>query len=216
MSLEGVDISIFRQPFERHDYKGGLDSALVYYLLDKYGSIKKEKDIIVSVFDQFPGGEVIKIVSVQLGMMYFTTDFPTEDARYLTRTDGEFDVVVSHPPYWNAIGYSDHENDLANCKTYEEFLDGLYKSLAEAVRVLAPDGFFIFICGDLRRDKKLTLVHADIYQHMKKYKNMVLRDDTIWELSASSTPMISTQWMIQGTHCLVYEKTGTDAGVFFE
>jgi len=204
-----IKISIFRQPFEHHGYKGGLDSALLYYLLSKYGTGKG------SLLDQFPGGEVVKNVASQVGLECVATRFPVEDARQLEYEDSSFGLVLAHPPYWNSIRYSESPSDLANCETYEEFLVELSKSLDEAIRVLAPDGFFIFICGDIRRSRKLTLTHSDVYQYMKRYKNVVLRDDVWWELSASSTPMLATQWIIQGTHCLIYEKVGHDVGEYF-
>jgi len=205
-------MSVFRSPFEHHDFKGGLDSALVYYLLRKYGRVDSK------VFDQFPGGNVVKEVCESLGFTYFRTDFPTEIAQHLPSVSDSFmDLVLSHPPYWTAIHYTDDPKDLCNCPSYDTYLKELEKSILEAERILSPSGYFLLIAGDLRKDKELTLVHSDLYQLIESnFQNLTLRDDILWELSSSSTPFISTEWLIQATHCLIYQKIGTDINRVFE
>lgn len=200
-------MSIFRQPYEKHDHRGGLDSGLVYYLLKKYAPEKGR-----NIFDQFPGGDIIREVCDILGLGYDWTRFPERTAKCTQSVYGVQDVVLSHPPYWSAKKYTDDPNDLANCKTYEEFMWEIRYSIDEAQRILKVGGYFIFICGDYRKDKVLYPIHSDIIQYVKKYDNLVLRDYVFWEISASSTPMIGTEWMIMGNFCLVWEKTHEMSG----
>lgn len=42
-----------------------------------------------------------------------------------THLPRQFDFVWIHPPYWNAIRYSDQPNDLSAAPTYELFASSL-------------------------------------------------------------------------------------------
>ena len=196
-------MSILRWPWEKRDYRGALDSGLVYYLLRNYGKGR--------VLDQFPGGGVVREVSEQLGLTYEATDFPEEDARQLRRGDGVYSTVLSHIPYWNAKKYSDSEKDLSNCPTYEGFLEGVFESIGEAVRVLATGGHLVFITGDYRRKKKYYPIHAHVLNHVeRRHGNMELIDILVWELTATSTPFLGTPHMIGVNFCMIWKKLGED------
>jgi len=204
-------MSVFRQPYERHDHKGGLDSGLVYYLLNKYG---KEGHIWL---EQFHGGRTAERIAKQLGIAWETVDIRSgEDARHLAWPSSAFDGVLSHPPYWTAKKYSDDPRDLSGIPTYPKFLRELCLSLDEAERVLSGGGWLIVIVGDVRKDRVLIPLHSDVIQHMSQKKNMVLRDIVLWELTATGTPMKSTKWMIMTNYCMVWEKIGHDVGGMFE
>jgi len=194
-------MSIFRQPYERHDHKGGLDSCLVYYLLTKYGR-KGEKWL-----DQFGGGDVIIKVGSEIGITITKISLDKgEDARELPFVEGEFDGVICHPPYWKAIKYSEDKRDLSAIKKYEDYLKELEKALNEAIRVLKTGGKLIVIIGDYRKEGVLYPIHSDVIQLLKKKKELILRDYIIWELSATGTALISTKWMIMANFCLIWEK----------
>jgi len=204
-------VSIFRQPYEKHLHKGGLDSGLVYYLLSKY-SVKNQLWL-----EQFYGGEAPRKVAEQLALRWETVDLDKDqDARDLEWLDSEFDGVLSHPPYWTAKKYTDDPRDLCNCKTYDEFVGELGKCMDEAERVLQPGGYLIVIVGDVRRGGVLFPMHSDVIQYMKKFSNMALRDMVIWELTATGTAMLGTKWMLMGNYCIVWEKVGHDIGRMFE
>ena len=197
-------MSIFRQPFEKHDYRGGLDSSLVYYLLRKYKPINNQR--LPILLDQFRGGGIIEEVCKSLDIDYFYIDFPKESAQKTGYSSETMEIVLSHPPYWSAKKYTDNPEDLANKKTYKEFIEALCASLLEAVRLLKIGGYILFICGDFRKEKVLYPIHSDILQYMKVHDNLVLRDYVFWELSSTGTAMINTEWMIMGNFCLVYQK----------
>ena len=204
-------MSIYRQPYEKHDCRGGLDSGLVYYLLRKYAP-PEQRNVVRIVFDQFPGGNVIREVCQSLALAYGYTNFPEATAQETQTPSEATDLVLSHPPYWSAKKYTDDPNDLANCKTYEEFIGKLCDSIDEAERILKVGGYLIFICGDYRKEKVLYPIHSDIIQYTKKHDNFILRDYVFWEISASSTPMIGTEWMLMGNFCLVWEKVSKKSG----
>ncbi len=198
-------MSIFRQPYEKQDFRGGLDSGLVFYLLRKYG--KFDDDWL----EQFPGGDIIREICARMEMHHHTIDFESgEDARSLRFSDSRFGGVISHPPYWTAKKYSDDPRDLSNCKTYEEFMREFGRTLDEAERVLRPSGYLIVVVGDVRKSGVLHPMHSDVIQYMKKFPNLVFRDMIIWELTATGTAMLGTKWMLMGNYCLVWEKLGHD------
>jgi len=201
-------MSIIRLPWEKRDYSGALDSGLVYYLLKKYWG--------VNLLDQFPGGGVIETVCSQLGVVYFATDFPDEDARALKRGPDSFEVVLSHIPYWNAKKYTDHPNDLANSKSYTEFITEVSKSIDEAVRVVIPNGYFIFITGDYRKNKKYYPIHSHVINYVEnKYGNLELLDIVFWELTATSTPFLGSNHLFAINYCIIWKKTGHDMTEMF-
>jgi len=196
-------MSIFRQPYEHHDHRGGLDSGLTFYLLEKYGK--------GHLLEQFKGGETLAKIWCKLeptNSLGYKGISLTEhaDARHLILPDASFETVISHPPYWTAIKYSENPNDLSTCGSYDIFMKEFSKTLDEGVRVLACGGYFIVVVGDIRKNKVYYPLHSDIIQYMKKYDGVKLVDIIIWELSSSSTPFISTQWMLMGNFCLIFKK----------
>lgn len=178
----------------------------MYYLLRKYG---KRNDFW---FEQFPGGEIVHEVATQLCLELERHKFEDGyDARKIDSDGGVFDGVISHPPYWTAIKYSEDPRDLSNCSTYDEFLAEWEKCITEAERILKPGGWLIIIVGDVRRSRILYPLHSDTIQFGKKFPNLVFREIIIWELSATGTAFLSTEWMLAGNYCLIWEKTGHDA-----
>ena len=94
-------------------------------------------------------------------------------------------LVVTSPPYWNILkkvdrktkaerisknletDYGASEEDLGNITTYEEFLRGLGRYIAEMYRVLKYDKYIAIIVSDFRHKKKYYLFHADIAKLME-------------------------------------------------
>lgn len=75
------------------------------------------------------------------------------DARYLTAINtNSIDLICTHPPYANAIQYSnDIDNDLSRVE-YSEFLTQLKKVASESFRVLKPSKFCAIMMGDIRKN----------------------------------------------------------------
>lgn len=77
------------------------------------------------------------------------------DARYLDHrllADNSFDHLLCHPPYKNAIKYTDDvEGDLSHIVDTEEFKQALVPMAQEAFRVLKPGKRATICMGDNRR-----------------------------------------------------------------
>jgi DNA modification methylase len=79
------------------------------------------------------------------------------DARDLSclETDS-IDLVLLHPPYANAIAYSDLPNDMSRISSVEEFHSEIMKVISETKRVLKPDHVVALMIGDLRRNRMIV------------------------------------------------------------
>ena len=103
--------------------------------------------------------------------------------------DRSFDFMVTSPPYWSilnkkadykvkkeriennlATNYSDDdENDLANIRSYEEFLRILVDEVfLECARVLRPKKYMCLVVSDFRNKSEFISFHSDLIQAMNK------------------------------------------------
>ncbi|MDH7603216.1 MAG: DNA methyltransferase, partial [Armatimonadota bacterium] len=105
------------------------------------------------------------------------------DARDVLPTleDKSFDFIVTSPPYWNILRkdndhkvkaerkskglhtrYSDHEKDLGNINSYEDFLAQLGIVFRECRRVLKERRYMCVIVSDFRHKSRFVAYHADL------------------------------------------------------
>lgn len=75
------------------------------------------------------------------------------DARYLSSiVSSSVDLICTHPPYANAIQYSNEiENDLSRLQ-YTDFLEQMRSVAAESYRVLKLGKYCSFLMGDIRKN----------------------------------------------------------------
>jgi tRNA G10 N-methylase Trm11 len=72
------------------------------------------------------------------------------DARDLNfLPNGSIDLICTHPPYADAIRYSDLPNDLSRLKP-EQFLEQMRAVASESLRVLSRGNHCAFMIGDVR------------------------------------------------------------------
>lgn len=117
----------------------------------------------------------------------FTPRLLEADARNLSEiNDSSVQLIVTHPPYWNAVKISSLPNDLSNSEDeeYPVFLEGMKKSLLEMHRVLEPDRVAAIVIGDVMRKvngiTQLFPLHADIIK-LAQETGFILWDLYIWE-----------------------------------
>ena len=70
------------------------------------------------------------------------------DAKKLFFKDDIIDLVITSPPYWNLIKYSDEKECLANSNSINEYLDSLNQSIREMYRVLKKGRYCCIVIGD--------------------------------------------------------------------
>jgi site-specific DNA-methyltransferase (adenine-specific) len=108
-----------------------------------------------------------------------------EDARVMRNIpDNSVQLVVTHPPYWNAVQISHLPDDLSNVGDYPAFLNEMTRVFEQVRRVLEPDRVFALVTGDVMRKvddvTQLFPSHAD-YIHTLWGMGFVLWDLFIWE-----------------------------------
>ena len=118
------------------------------------------------------------------------------DARSLEMGDNAVDLMISHPPYSNAILYYNiyglvtdllgydydaiRKSDLSSGR-FSQFLDNICLVLEESHRVIRSGGYQVFIIGDVRRNGDLVTALPNIIE-MSRGTGFRLEDIFIWKL----------------------------------
>lgn len=91
------------------------------------------------------------------------------------------DFVLSHPPYWDILKFTELPNDLSNISNLQQFLSLFVKSTQNAIKYLRAGKYFAVVIGDLYRDSEVVplgfyLMYA-IKKNIKcKLKGIVIKD----------------------------------------
>jgi len=140
-----------------------------------------------------PPGSVVADVTFGKGVFWkkvkpdrvtvLKTDLKTGvDSRALPYEDGQLDCVVFDPPYMHTPGgtahqghqnfetyYQNNGTDNVEKKYHEAVLDLYFRSAAEALRVLKPEGIYIVKCQDEVCANKQRLTHVEIINELATY-----------------------------------------------
>jgi len=99
--------------------------------------------------------------------------------------EGQVDLIITSPPYWNAIDYEQHiEDNTKNFRTrkgneYREYLDWLTTCFSESYRVLSPGKFCCVVIGTVLYNGK----HYPLPQHFIPLMENIgyeFHQDIIW------------------------------------
>lgn len=99
--------------------------------------------------------------------------------------DGSVDLVVTSPPYWNAIDYDQHvEDPSAWYRTrrggeYEEYLSFMERCFREVFRVQKPGGFCAVVIGTVLQNGRQYPVPQDLTVMMERI-GYVFHEHIIW------------------------------------
>jgi DNA modification methylase len=107
-------------------------------------------------------------------------------------TDSSVQLVITSPPYFDLKRYNEnnnHETNIGDPKTYDEYLDNLNGVWKECIRVLGPDGKIcvnimpVFLSGEetpFGRRVTRTVIQ-DIENYMSSTGEMYLHSLYIWD-----------------------------------
>ncbi|MDD2503030.1 MAG: DNA methyltransferase [Clostridia bacterium] len=103
------------------------------------------------------------------------------DARKLDFISSEsIDLICMHPPYADAIKYSEHQENDISLLPVDEFLDSMKMVAEESKRVLKKGKYCTFLIGDIRRKGKvfpLGFKTMEIFQKLGfEIKEIVLKE----------------------------------------
>lgn len=63
-------------------------------------------------------------------------------------------LILSHPPYWDIVKYSEEESDGSSKETLFEFLEWWDKIVKNSVKNIQENGFFVFACGNIYKNSE--------------------------------------------------------------
>ena len=116
---------------------------------------KKAVEFTIRNIGQIPDGLIIKPIH--------------GDSRDLSQFEDEkFDLIVTSPPYFDIVHYSDEKEQLGNIKNYREFINNVVKVFKECYRVLKRDKFMCIVTADIRKAKQYYPIHVDYINELTK------------------------------------------------
>ena len=159
-----------------------------------------------NIYDPFAGGGTRGYIASKMKHKYFGVELRKEEvdriSRMFPKWGIKFDIKIGDsvtyvpkkekydfsftcPPYYNLEQYSDLSNDLSNYDSYDTFLKGIKKVLANTYNSLKPNSFCIWVVGNFR-DKKGEMVHfnGDVVK-LAKETGFTFWDEIIWNGASS-------------------------------
>lgn len=139
-------------------YHGNFIPDIPYQLIRRY---TKPGDVVL---DCFAGSGTTLEVGKKLGREVIGSDiFPQRpdivrcDAEVL-ELDGEVDLIILHPPYWNIVPYTHYEDDLSNACDLDAFLHKLWRVVTNVSRYLPSGRFLSIVMADIYTKGELILL----------------------------------------------------------
>lgn len=189
-------------------------APLMEWILLRYGGPQGGK-----VLDAFAGGPPRGLVSSIMGFEYHGFEirqeqidenevlakqlklenihYYCEDGRFMEAAQGQYDVGVTCPPYYNLEVYSDQHDDMSNSGSYAEFNASMALCANSYWERLLPDAFCCIIVG-LFRDKK-TKELVDFRSHtVENFREagFMFHQEVILEKNfASAAKRSSNSWL---------------------
>lgn len=91
------------------------------------------------------------------------------------------DFIISHPPYWDIIKFTDKKEDLSNIDDLGEFVNKFILSMSNALQHLKAKKIFAVVVGDLYRNEEVVPLGFILMNAIKqnfdcKLKGIVIKD----------------------------------------
>lgn len=91
------------------------------------------------------------------------------------------DFILSHPPYWDIIKFTDREEDLSNTKNLDTFIAQFVSSMKNAINYLKAGKHFAVVVGDIYRNGEVVPLGFYLMYALKKnikckLKGIVIKD----------------------------------------
>jgi len=94
--------------------------------------------------------------------------------------DNSIDLIVTHPPYFNLVAYSNSKNsdDLSSLSKISDYFRELGYAILELFRVLKPDHYCSILIGDTRKGQHLIPLSSFVLNAFLQ-KGFVLKEQII-------------------------------------
>ncbi len=144
-----------RGPWGKGSYYGNHPGYLIVDLIDHFKPS--------SVLDPMEGSGTTGEVCFDFKLEYTGFDLRSGfDLLTSPLPDQRFDLIFWHPPYWPGYKYSDHSSDFSNARGYEDYLKRLQDGSRRLSDLLSPNGHFVILIGDGRKNGVFYPVHTQI------------------------------------------------------
>ena len=140
------------------------------------------------------------------------------DSSSVNLPDNYADFSITSPPYWDLEWYGDEKEQLGNAKTYELFLDLLFKHVAENHRILKPGSFCAWFINDFTKEKQFFPYHIDVSLLFRK-AGFILHNICIVDLGQPiaaafiRTLLNSKRFPKRHEYCIIGQKKGINQDV---
>ena len=125
-----------------------------------YQMILRYTNIGDSVWSQFGGSGVDYEVASLLERKCYINDL-TPKKEYIEcgdsrnyKTSEKVDLVLSHPPYWDMVKYSEKDGDGSNIDNLKDFLLWWKEIIRNTKNNLKENGYFVFACGNMYKNSE--------------------------------------------------------------
>lgn len=149
-----------RGPWGDSSYRGNFSGYLVrdlFYQLQPHSVLDVFEGSGTSR-DFFTGLEKEKGIRIDYVGLDLKTGFDVVN----DKIKGEYDLIISHFPYWNIIKYSEDPKDISSCDNYCEFIQKVYFAMKNMHQALSKDGTLAVVIGDVRRNRRYYPIFNDI------------------------------------------------------
>jgi hypothetical protein len=202
---------------------------LMEYLILRYAGPPGTK-----ILDTFCGGPPRAIASSIMGHEYHGVDVRQEqidenlailkplgleniryyldDARYLDSVDGDFDVAITCPPYFNLEVYSDQDDDISSFNSYPEFSGAMLLNALATFERLKEGAFCILVVGNFRdKTKELVDFRGHTVENFRDAGFVFHQDIILSKNFASAAKRAGNSWkglklVPRHEHALVFRK----------
>lgn len=85
------------------------------------------------------------------------------------------DLIISHPPYWDIIKFTNKEEDLSNIIELDEFVSAFITSVKNVWDSLKKKGTFVLVMGDVYRNSEVVPLGFYLMNAIKENFNCLLK-----------------------------------------
>lgn len=140
-------------PKPSSEHHGIWIAEIPYQMITRF---TKEGDI---VWSQFGGSGVDYEVAKYLKRECIINDLNPQ-LPYIQKADSKtlelepVDMILSHPPYWDMVKYSDDDNDGSSIEKLTDFITWWQQIVNNSIKNLKDNGYFILACGNLYKNSE--------------------------------------------------------------
>ena len=85
------------------------------------------------------------------------------------------DLIISHPPYWNIINFTNKKEDISNIEDLDVFISIFISSIKNVWNSLKKRGWFVLVIGDVYRNSEVVPLGFYLMNSIKESFDCLLK-----------------------------------------